>query len=67
MVITQSKLRVPRFYGWFKLMRHQKSALVDSEINMERSHSIFCTSSHKIDIMYTVTCPNSHPGLPMPG
>ena len=31
-------------------MRHEKSALFGSEIDMERSHSIFCTNRHKMDI-----------------
>ena len=34
-------------------MHHQKSALFGSKTCMERSHSIFCTNRHKIDIITT--------------
>ena len=53
-VITQRCLSVLRFCRWSKMVRHQKSALFCSEIRMERSHSIFCTNHHKIDIITTV-------------
>ena len=36
-----------------KLVRHQKSAPFDSEIRMERLHSMFCTIRHKIDMITT--------------
>ena len=49
-VIAQRYLSVLRFCRWSKLVRHQKPALFGSEIRMERSHSIFCTNRHKIDI-----------------
>ena len=35
-------------------MRHKNSALFGSEICMERLYSIFCTNSHRIDIITTV-------------
>ena len=49
-VITQRYLSVLRFCRWSKLGHHQKSALFGSGIRLERSHSIFCTNRHKIDI-----------------
>ena len=49
-VITQRYLGVLRFCRWSQPGRHQKSALFLSEIRMERSHSVFCTNCHKIDI-----------------
>ena len=56
MVITQRCLSVLRFCRWSKLVRYQKSALFGSEIRMVRSHSIFCTNRHKIDIITTRYC-----------
>ena len=53
-IITQRYLSVLRFCRWSKLVRHQKSARFGSEIRMERSHSIFCTNRHKIDIISRV-------------
>ena len=50
-VNTQRYLSALRFFSrWFKLVRHQKSALFGSENRVERSHSIFRTNHHKFDI-----------------
>ena len=49
-VITQRYLGVLRFCRWSQPGHHQKSALFISEIRVERSHSMFCTNCHKIDI-----------------
>ena len=49
-VITQIYLGVLRCCRWSKLGHHQKLALFISEIRVERSHSMFCTNRHKIDI-----------------
>ena len=49
-VITQRYLGVLRFCRWSQPGHHQKSALLISEIRVERSHSMFCTNCHKIDI-----------------
>ena len=50
-VITQRYLGVLRFFcRWSQPGHHQKSALFISEICVERSHSMFCTNCHKIDI-----------------
>ena len=49
-VITQRYLGVLRFCRWSKLGHHQKLALFISEFRVERSHSMFCTNRHKIDI-----------------
>ena len=47
MVVTQRYLGVLRFCRWSQPGHHQKSALFISEIRVERSHSMFCTSCHK--------------------
>ena len=52
-VITQRYLGVLRFCGLSQPEYHQKSALFISEIRVERSHSMFCTNCHKIDIIVT--------------
>ena len=49
-VITERYLGVLRFCRWSQPGHHQKSALFISEIRVERSHSMFCTNCHKIDI-----------------
>ena len=49
-VITQRYQGVLRFCKLSKLGHHQKSALFGSDTRVERSHSIFCTNRHKIDI-----------------
>ena len=49
-VITERYLGVLRFCRWFQPGHHQTSALFISEIRVERSHSMFCTNCHKIDI-----------------
>ena len=38
------------FCRWSELGHNQTSALFISEIRVERSHSMFCTNCHKIDI-----------------
>ena len=62
----QRYLNVLTFCRWSKLMRHQKSALFSSEIRTVRSHSIFCTNRHKIDIITTVLLYCSMVGLNTP-
>ena len=52
--ITQRYLGVLRFFKWSKLGHHQKLALFISGIRVERSHSMFCTNRHKIDITTVV-------------
>ena len=49
-VIIERYLGVLRFCRWSQPGHNQKSALFISEIRVERSHSMFCTSCHKIDI-----------------
>ena len=49
-VIIQIYLGVLRLCIWSKVVRHEESALFGSEIRVERSHSIFGTNRHKIDI-----------------
>ena len=50
-VIPQRYLGVLHFCSrWSQPGYHQKSALFISEIRVERSHSMYCTNSHKIDI-----------------
>ena len=50
MAITERYLSVLRFCRWSQPGRNQKPALFISEIRVERSHSMFCTNCHKIDI-----------------
>ena len=47
---TQRYLGVSRFCKWSQPGHHQESALFISEIRVERSHSMFCTNCHKIDM-----------------
>ena len=49
-VITQRYLGVLRFCRWSQPGHHQKSALFISEIRVERSHLMFCTNCHEIDV-----------------
>ena len=49
-VITERYLGVLRFCRWSQPGHHQKLAHLTSEIRVERSHLMFCTNCHKIDI-----------------
>ena len=49
-VITERYLGVLRFCIWSQPGHNQKSALFIYEIRVERSHSMFSTNCHKIDI-----------------
>ena len=49
-VITERYLGVLRFCRWFQPGHNQTLAHFISEIRVERSHSMFCTNCHKIDI-----------------
>ena len=49
-VITERYLVVLRFCRWSQPGHNQKLAQFISEIRVERSHSMFCTNCHKIDI-----------------
>ena len=49
-VIIERYLGVLRFCRWSQPGHHEKLALLISEIRVERSHSMFCTNYHKIDI-----------------
>ena len=49
-VITESHLDVLRLYRWPQPGHNQKLAHSISEIRVERSHLMFCTNCHKIDI-----------------
>ena len=49
-VTTERYLGVLRFCRWSQPGHNQKSALFISKIRVERSHSMFCTNCHKIDI-----------------
>ena len=49
-VITERYLGVLRFCRWFQPGHNQKLAHLISEIRVERSHLMFCTNCHKIDI-----------------
>ena len=49
-VITEIYLGVLHFCGWSQPGYNQKLAHLISEIRVERSHLIFCTNCHKIDI-----------------
>ena len=49
-VITERYLGVLRFCRWSQPGHNQKLAQFISEIRVERSHSMFCTNCHKIDI-----------------
>ena len=49
-VITYRYLGVLRFCRWSQPGHNQKLAQFTSEIRVERSHSMFCTNCHKIDI-----------------
>ena len=48
--ITERYLGVLRFCRWSQPGQNQKLAQFISEIRVERSHSMFCTNCHKIDI-----------------
>ena len=54
-VITEIYLGVLRFCRWSQPGHNQKLAYLISEICVERSHLMFCTNYHKIDIT-TVYC-----------
>ena len=49
-VIRESYLGVLRFCRWSQPGHNQILAQFISEIRVERSHSMFCTNCHKIDI-----------------
>ena len=49
-VITERYLGVLRFCRWSQPGHYQKLAHLISEIRVERSHLMFCTNCHKIDI-----------------
>ena len=49
-VITERYLGVLRFCRWSQPGYNQKLAQFISEIRVERSHSMFCTNFHKIDM-----------------
>ena len=49
-VITERYLSVLRFCRWSQPGHNQKLAHLISEIHVERSHLMFCTNCHKIDI-----------------
>ena len=49
-VVTERYLGVLRFYRWSQPGHNQKLAHLISEIPVERSHLMFCTNCHKIDI-----------------
>ena len=49
-VTTESYLDVLRFCRWSQPGQNQKVAQFISEIRVERSHLMFCTNCHKIDI-----------------
>ena len=49
-VITERYLGILRFCRWFQPGLNQKLAHLISEIRVERSHLVFCTNCHKIDI-----------------
>ena len=49
-VITERYLGVLRFCRWSQPGHNQKLAHFIAEICVERSHSMFCTNCHKIDI-----------------
>ena len=49
-VITERYLGVLCFCGWSQPGHNQKLAHLISEIRVERSHLMFCTKCHKIDI-----------------
>ena len=49
-VITEKYLGVLRFCRWSQPGHNQKLAHLIPEIHVERSHLMFCTNCHKIDI-----------------
>ena len=49
-VITEIYLSVLRFCRWSQPGHNQKLAHFIPEFRVERSHSMFCTNCHKIDI-----------------
>ena len=49
-VITERYLGVLRFSRWSQPGHNKKLAHLISEIRVERSHLMFCTNCHKIDI-----------------
>ena len=49
-VITEMYLGVSRFCRWSQPRHNQKLAHSIYETRVERSHSMFCTNCHKIDI-----------------
>ena len=49
-VITEKYLGVLRFCRWSQPGHNQKLAHLIPEIRVERSHLMFCTNCHKIDI-----------------
>ena len=60
-VITERYLGILRFCRWSQPGHNQKLAHLISEIRVERSHLMFCTNCHKIDITTGYTTPNSAP------
>ena len=55
-VITERYLGVLRFCRWPQPGHNQKLAHLISEIRVERSHLMFCTNCHKIDITTGYYC-----------
>ena len=55
-VITEIYPGVLCFCRWSQSGHNQKLAHIISEIRVERSHSMFCTNSHKVDIITTGYC-----------
>ena len=55
-VITERYLGVLRFCSWSQPGHNQKLAHLISEIRVERSHLMFCTNCHKIDITTGYYC-----------
>ena len=49
-IITERCLGILRFSRWSYSGHNQKLAHLISEIRVERSHLMFCTNCHKIDI-----------------
>ena len=49
-IIAERNLGILRFCRWSQPGHNQKLAHFIAEIRVERSHSMFCTNCHKIDI-----------------
>ena len=55
-VITENYVGDLHFCRWSQPRHNQKKAQLISEIRVERSHSMFCTNCHKIDITTGYYC-----------